>query len=371
MMRSPPVLASALLLLCACAGEPRTVPSGEGATATGSLSISATPIQTIAPADSEGVPVLGNIADATRLSSGLIAVVDRSVDAVMFIDSTGKLVGQSGRSGGGPGEFRSVVGIGQCAPDTLFVWDRMNDRMSLLDTTGALLRSYRPPGNPVDRFCAGSAQYLVWQSLSAVGNATADAPPVRGTTVLVSADGDSVGGLGDVQAGEIWPLGAVTQFAVTDAGIYMGTADTGVVSLYGRSGQMLRSVDVGNARRTTTAAEYDAALSSLINTVPGTAEQVASMKEFMRTRFPMPKYLPAYRAIFTNGHGALFVVTSPLGDGITELQAFDQSGANIGEIHVPADLEIFEVGAGYLLGMSADAEGEQRLVLYSLGTGTR
>lgn len=371
MWRSSPILAAALLALCACAGEPRSAPSAGGATATGFLSISATPIQTIAPADSEGIPVFGNIADATRLSSGIVAVVDRRVDAVMFIDSMGRLVRQSGRSGDGPGEFRSVVGIGQCAPDTLFVWDRMNDRMSLLDATGALLRSYRPPGNPVDRFCAGSAQYLVWTSLSAVGNATAEAPPVRGTTVLVSADGDSVGGLGDVQAGEIWPLGAVTQFAVTDAGIYMGTADTGVVSLYGRSGQMLRSVDVGNARRTTTAAEYDAALSSLINTVPGTAEQVASMREFMLKRFPMPKYLPAYRAILANGSGAVFVVTSPLGDGVTGLQAFDLAGGTLGELRIPGDVEVYEIGTDYLLGMLEDAEGEQQLVVYAVSVEVR
>ncbi len=371
MVRSPSILATALLALCACAGEPRTAPSGQGATATGSLSISATPIQIIAPVDSDGVPVLGNIADATRLSSGLIAVVDRSVHAVLFIDSKGALLGQSGRSGDGPGEFRSVAGIGQCAPDTLFVWDRMNDRMSLLDATGALLRSYRLPGNPVDRFCAGSAQYLVWTSLSTNGSPTADSPPIRGTALLVSPNGDSVGGLGDVQAGQIWPLGAVTQFAVADAGIYMGTADTAVVSLYGRSGQKLRSVDVGDARRTTTAAEYDAALTSLINTVPGTAEQIASMREFMVKRFSMPKYLPAYRAIFTNGNGALFVVTSPLGDGITELHAFDQRGANIGEVRIPDDLEVFEIGTDYLLGMLADAEGEQRLVVYSLRTGGR
>lgn len=86
----------------------------------------------------------------------------------------------------------------------------------------------------------------------------------------------------------------------------------------------------------------------------------------MLKRFPMPKYLPAYRAIFTNGNGALFVVTSPLGDGITELQAFDRQGTTIGEVHIPVDLEVFEIGTDYLLGMSADAEGEQQLVVYSL-----
>lgn len=353
-------------MLCACAGEPHSVSSAAGATATGSLSISATPIQTISPVDSEGVPVLGNIADATRLSSGMIAVVDRRVDAVTFIDSKGEVVGQSGRTGDGPGEFRSVAGVGQCAPDTLFVWDRMNDRMSLLDTTGALQRSYRPPGQPLDRYCAGAAQYIVWKSLSTIGSATADTPPIRGTALLVSAMGDSVGSLGEIQAGQIRPLGAVTQFAVIDAGVYVGTADTAVVSLYGRTGQKLRSVQVGNANRAPTAAEYDAAITSLTNTVPGTAEQIATMQEFMRKRFPMPKVLPAYRAIFTNGNGALFVLTSPLGNGVTELQAFDEAGTNIGAIHIPGDLEIFELGTDYLLGLLEDAGGLQRLVVYEV-----
>ncbi len=189
--------------------------------------------------------------------------------------------------------------------------------------------------------------------------------------MLVSASGDSTGGLGDIQAGQVRPLGAVTQFAVTKAGIYVGTADTALVSLYGRSGRVLRSVAVGNARRTTTAAEYDATLARLINTVPGTADEAASMREFLLNRFPMPKYLPSYRAIFTNGNGVLFVVTSPLGDGITELQVFDQDGANIGEVRIPEDLEVFEIGSDYLLGMSADAEGEQRLVVYELGARNR
>lgn len=366
MLKPSSLLTTALLAVWSCAGKPGTAGTGIAATATGSLSISATPIQTIAPSDSEGIPVFGNIADATRLSSGMVVVVDRRIESVTFVDTNGVVAWQSGRTGDGPGEFRFIRGIGQCAPDTLFVWDHMNGRMNVLGPDGAFLSAYRPQGDPVDRYCASSRQYLVWTKYVNVGNPSTDSPPIRAVAVLLSATGDSVGSLGEIQAGQDWPLGAITQLAVTDAGVYIGTADTAVVSLYGWFGQRLRSVEVGNAHLTATAVEYDAALTSLISTVPGTAEQAASMREFMLKRFPMPKYLPAYRAIFTNGNGALFVVTSPLGDGVTELQVFDQSGANIGEVHIPVDLEVFEIGTDYLLGMSEDAAGEQRLVLYSL-----
>jgi hypothetical protein len=296
----------------------------------------------------------------------MIAVVDRRIEAVTFVDPKGVVTGQSGRAGEGPGEFRFIRGIGQCAPDTLFVWDHSSGRMNILGPDGAFLSAYRPQGDPVDRYCASSRQFLVWTKYVNMGNPSADSPPLRAVAVLLSAGGDSLGSLGEIQAGQDWPLGAITQLAVSGTGIYMGTADTAVVSLYGRSGERLRSVDVGETRRATTAAEYDAALTSLISTVPGTAEQTASMREFMLKRFPMPKYLPAYRAIFTNGNGVLFVVTSPLGDNITELQAFDGVGASLGKIRIPADLEIFEIGTDYLLGMSVDAEGEQRLIVYSL-----
>ncbi len=365
------MFAAVLFILCACSGEPRSIPAGGGATATGSLSISATPIQTIAPLDSEGVALFGSIADATRLSSGVIAVVDRAFERVIFVDPAGGLVGRSGRSGEGPGEFRSIRGIGQCAPDTLFVWDPMNGRMSLLGPDGAFLSAFRPLGDPVDRYCAGSRRFLAWTRYASVGNPSADSPPIRAVAVLLSARGDSVGGLGEIQAGQNWPLGAITQFAVTDAGIYVGTADTAVVSLYSKSAQWIRAVDVGDARRATTATEYDAAIADLVATLPGTAEQVAGMTAFMHKRFPMPKYLPAYRALFSNGDGDLFVITSPVGAGVTEIHVFDKAGISLGEFRISGDLEIYEIGAAYLLGMVKNPVGEQRLVVYALSVETR
>lgn len=366
MIRLTPCLVVGLLLLGACADEPHQPIATDGATATGSLQISATPIQILAPSDSDGVPLFGSIADATRLTSGIVAVVDRRIDAVTLIDPKGQLVSQVGRNGEGPGEFRSLGGIGQCAPDTLFVWDRMNDRMNILGPDGAFVNSYRPPGDLVGRYCAGATRFLVWTRFLNFGTPTAESPPIRGIAVLVSAWGDSVGGLGDIQAGEVWPLGAVTQFAVTEAGVYLGTADTAVVSLYDTTGQRLRSIAVGDAHRAASEVDYDAAITSLTSTVPGTAEEVASMKQFMRKRFPMPTFLPAYRAIFTNGRGGLFVVTSPLGADATTIRVFDGAGASLGDILIPGDLEIFEIGSDYLLGMTQDAEGEQQLVVYSL-----
>lgn len=360
-----------LLTLAACQGEPQPPAVTGGATATGSVIVSAEPILAIAPTDSDGVPLLAYTVDATRLSTGTIALVDQSIDAVLLFNATGEPIGRVGRTGAGPGEFTGIGGIGRCAGDTLLVWDRMNDRMSVLAPTGEFLRAYRPPGQPVTGYCAGSSDYVVWTALGYIGNPAPDAPPIRGTAAIVSAEGDSVGTLGEVQAGESRPLGKMTVFAVTPTVIYVGTGDSAAVALHPRDGSAVHSFGVGSARRPVTDAEYEAAIASMVGTVPGTAEERATVLGFIRQRFPKPEYLPPYRALFTNGVGDVFVVTSPLGSGTTEIEMFDSKGSPAGQLRIPGDIEVYEIGLDYLLGMAEDENGEQRVVMYHIEVGTR
>ncbi len=366
-MRAPPAAVLWCLLLAAsCRSDTSSAPRPPGASATGSLSISADPILSLSPQDSSGAPLLGNLADATRLSSGLIAVVDRDIQAVLILDSAGQLVLQAGRRGQGPGEYEAVRGIGQCAPDTLFVWDVSNQRMSVLDAQGTFIRSFALPMAPVAGYCAEAAEFIVWERFLNSTAPGADQPPVRGVANLISAAGERVGSLGELQAGENRPLGAVTQFAPAVNGIWVGTSDTTVIRLLARDGRELGSVSAGEGHRAPSAAEYDAAIAALAATVPGTVDQMAEMRAFLRKRFPPPRYVPAYRALLTNGNGVLFVVTSPLGLGTTDLSVFDASGASLGTLTLPGDVEVVEVGEQYLLGITDDENGNARVVQHGL-----
>lgn len=363
------IACTALQTLPSCAPDRPDPGPVTGATATGSLTISAAPVRTIAPTDSDGAPRLANIADATRLGAGTIVVVDRGVQAVLFFDSTGQLSSEVGRAGQGPGEYRAVGGIGQCAPDTLFVWDPGNDRLSVLDARGNFLRAYPLAHQLVGHYCAGAGSFVVWERFL---NSTAPgpgSPPVRGVAQLVSTSGQVMGVLGEFQAGENRPLGALPQFAVTGQGVYVGTADTAMVSLYAPDGRLLRSLVVGERRRAPTDAEYDAAVAALATSIPGTSAERATMRAFLRERFPKPKYLPAYRAVLADPAGRVYVVTSPRGTGVTDVAVFDPTGASIGQLRIPGDLDLVEVGAGYLLGIREDEAEGSAVVEYELGIG--
>lgn len=362
----PAIALSCILFLASCSSDTISTRPPSGAVATGALSISGDPILTLSPVDSSGEPLLGNLVDATRLSSGLIAVVDRGIQAVLVLDSAGRLVLQTGRRGQGPGEYEAIRGIGQCAPDTLLVWDASNERMSVLTAQGTLVRSFPLSMAPVAGYCAGASEFIVWERFLSSTAPGADQRPVRGVASLISAAGKRVGSLGELRAGENRPLGAVTQFAVAANGVWVGTADTTVIRLLARDGRELGSLLAGEEQRTPSAAEYDAAIAALAATVPGTAEQQAEMQAFLRKRFPPPKYAPAYRALLTNGIGALFVVTSPLGRGSTEIAVFTPVGASLGELHIPDDLEVVEIGRGYLLAINEGDEGNERIVQYEL-----
>jgi hypothetical protein len=113
-------------------------------TATGSVSISAIPVLDIRSSDNDSMPVFIEAVDATRLSTGVIAVVDRGANAVIFFDLAGRLINRVGREGDGSGEFRSIAGIGQCSADTLFVWDQRPERMSVLSNTGSSFARFDP-----------------------------------------------------------------------------------------------------------------------------------------------------------------------------------------------------------------------------------
>jgi hypothetical protein len=59
----------------------------------------------------------------SRLSDGRIAVVNQSTSEVRWYDSTGALVGRSGRQGKGPGEFTDAFLMARLPGDTLWVGD--------------------------------------------------------------------------------------------------------------------------------------------------------------------------------------------------------------------------------------------------------
>ncbi|MEX0690560.1 MAG: 6-bladed beta-propeller [Gemmatimonadales bacterium] len=100
-------------------------------------------IEQVIPGEGPGY-ILVRPVDVIPLSNGQVWVADASDLTIRVFGSDGSYRMAVGRRGQGPGEFRSLRGLGWLA-DTLYVVDAENIRASFFDPQGALVREHRLP----------------------------------------------------------------------------------------------------------------------------------------------------------------------------------------------------------------------------------
>lgn len=84
-----------------------------------------------------------DVVAAVRQSNGDIVVAERAASELRSYDAAGNFQWHAGRSGEGPGEFRSLDFVGTTAGDSLVTYDGALLRAQLFDPQGRLARSYR------------------------------------------------------------------------------------------------------------------------------------------------------------------------------------------------------------------------------------
>ena len=84
-----------------------------------------------------------DVVAAVRLSNGDIVVAERAASELRGYDAAGNFQWRAGRSGEGPGEFRSLDFVGTAAGDSLVTYDGALLRAQLFDPRGRLARSNR------------------------------------------------------------------------------------------------------------------------------------------------------------------------------------------------------------------------------------
>jgi hypothetical protein len=373
-----PVAAALALGLTALACEP----PGSGGPAPGA---STTP--TAAPTSLDTIPslvILDTLPDAepllirptgaTVLSNGNLVVLDQWGASVRFFDPSGELIRSVGREGQGPGEFRAPTWLGHCGPDEVFVWDGMQGRITVIDSAGSVVRVYSPAKDPSFLRCSRAGRFAVFgtevdppQSVS-MGDAFTQQPaaPLR----FESTNGDSIGGVGIVPMGETWILGRITQFAISEDRLYVGTADSARVDAYDLDGTRLRSLPLAITPRAPTEANVEQWLEVQWQAIQSDTEYRRWGKEMTRKNSKVPENLPLYTALAVDPEGLLWVVLSSPGDGETRFQVVDPNGPILGEFRIPRDLELFEVGSDYVLGRIYDTNDVPGIALYRFRRGS-
>ena len=82
-------------------------------------------------------------------ADGTAYVAETGESEIRVYDERGRRVRTIGRKGEGPGEFRSISGLGLLG-DTLWVGDASNRRVTLFDREGNVLATFRAPEHPFE-----------------------------------------------------------------------------------------------------------------------------------------------------------------------------------------------------------------------------
>lgn len=312
--------------------------------------------------------LMGDPIASTRFSNGTTAVADRSIPAVLYFDSVGAPIRSVGRKGKGPGEFEDIVWMGQCGPDSLFVLDGGLLRLTVIDSSGGIVRQEQfPVIVDQDRLaCSRDGRFAAIRYLRGgdhVDTKTWTFSQIRGSVLVSDATGAFQQVLSDIPVRVPRPLGQSTMLALSSSYLYLGTNDSAVVDLFTLSGDPMGQATVSVSRRRPTAEEYDLGIEAHLAVVFASFAERREHKDRF-TRIPPPEFIPLYGPLVVDAVGTAWVVISGLGEQTTRLQALNAGQAPGPIITFPRRLRVFEFGHDYVLGRYDDELGEVHVVAY-------
>jgi len=351
------------------------VPSAECRTQEQTWSTSAKPSLIVRSENNAGEVLFGPVTGTARLRNGDLAVA--SDVALTFFDAKGRVLREIGRKGSGPGEYEQIAWMGQCAPDTLVIHDLRQNRLTLLDATGRVLKTIYLRGFPMVRSCGPMASFVFVDRMEARGTGGGVPAIARAWVVKLDLRTEKYIDVAQLPAFENTamgqniipvPLGAMITLAATPTRLWIGAAGSADVVAYSVDGERGGSVTIALERRVPMQANIDAALDERVRFAPG-----AVGKAYRRqlAALGVPRELPVFSGIIGAGSGALWVQTSFPGDARTKWEIYDMSGRRLKSVEFPRDLRVHEVGEEYLTGVLTASNGTEEVVVIPVSPSPR
>lgn len=328
------------------------------------------------------------IADATRVSDGRILVGDGGSGQVRSFRADGVHDWSAGGLGDAPGEFRGIASL-HVMDDGITVFDRGASRFTTYSLSGDLVETA-----PVPMFAstppmaAGSVRLLA--NGRAFGmDASVLAPGVppalvrdtafvyeilgagEGAPVLVS----SVPGmwtqhveLGGSAGFRTQALTSEPSWAAHGTDLYLTSGDGFEFRVVNPDGRIVRIVRRTESVPNVTEQDAQSWRDAMMAPVPD--DQRAMMTEMLSV-FSMPEYLPVYAALLVDAEGYAWLrryVAPGVSPG-RDWDVYAPSGAYLGVVHMPAGLEVFEIGTDYVLAKWRDDMEVEYIQVHRLDRG--
>ena len=319
--------------------------------------------------------MLHGAVDATRLPDGRIVVANAASHELRVFDGSGRHLATWGGRGEGPGEFTFLSQVAPWPGDSIVAWMSHGFGISVFDDDGKFGRSLSLQGDEWPR------------PLEARGNGTllGMSGGERPDTALLGVwDGEGApsGFLGKHASWEKITLNPGTRRGRTVTFAYGRRLVTGLwgdlfvasptsgyeIRAFGGDGALARIVRRDHVPRAPTQADFDHYVEATLSERRVPEDRLEERRKDIRAT-PLAKTFPAFAAVMGDAAGHLWVreYDFPRETRPAALwTVFDREGRALGFVETPKDLEIYEIGEDYLLGLTMDDLGVESIQLWPL-----
>lgn len=347
------------------------------------------PTVTIGQRDGPPEQLLYQVRAAVRLDDGRIVIANAGSDELRFYDSRGRHLAKAGGSGEGPGEFRFLSGLEVIGGDSLAAFDWRLQRISVFDAAGRFARSFVVPpfdgrANSIFEGVLGDDTFIM--NSSTVYRAEDERRGLVRDTVTyfaVDREGAFLGAVTRYPGTEVYepppasgyvvmsfPFGKSSTVAAGRDVLFLGSADRFEVEVYSATGELRRIFRRAHDPIPVTDEDVESFVQLRIEDVsdPGRRRVLENLYRGQ----PHPKTMPAHGEFLVDTQGNLWVsayrgpLFQPSADRPISWSVFSPDGHWLGEVRIPSNLTILEIGDAYVLARATDEMDVERVELYRL-----
>jgi hypothetical protein len=350
---------------------------------------------------------LGQVTGATRLRDGTVAVANASTNEVRFYNPDGSHRITSGRSGAGPGEFQTIMGMWRTPADSLVVLDLAIQRLTVLTPEGQYSHSFSlggmggamMPGADGSISMAIPAGMLDDGSLIGMANsfrigdtregAFRDPMPlvrygpdgvVRDTVATVPGQEMEMMtmsfGAQSMSVPTAVSLGKQTIAVARGDQLYLAVNDSWEIEARGADGNLRRLIRVVTPGRPLTAdliARHRVEQLELLNNQPMMSQAPQEIRDQVTERInsaPYPSTLPFVALMLVDDAGYLWAQEVGLpGDPRQKWGVFDREGRLQAWIRMPERFRPTSIGTDWVVGVWQDEDDVEHVRMYGLTRG--
>lgn len=346
-------------------------------------SISTEPVLRVETPESGGY-TLFRVVQVLPLSQARVAVLNGSPAEVMIFGRDGALESRMGRSGDGPGEFRTPGSLMAWA-DSVAVWDSARRHLSVFTEEGRLARDLSLTHlwqSPVASNASGTSNeaFFLFTTIGFPSVPVQGISRASSDSYIVSFSGEVLAEMGPFPGNEVFVggvgmglvlFGARTFSGASRAGVVVGDSETSEVQVFQPDGTLRRIVRWPEEDRNIGQERIDQFFEVALRETPP-AERAAARS--MIDQIPVAKRAPAHAEILYPESGEVWVAEYPgpeeiiptIRPGVRSWMVFDQRGALVATIQTPGGFRPQTVSGDSIFGVFEDSLGVESVRAYRI-----